>query len=481
LAELSLFAAAAGLMASLAAGTTLLLLPKLVNIDGVRLDRLELFVDLKLASFSLLGAIALSAAGAWLPVGRIVRGASISRLVATPREGRGITLRKVITAGYAASATAVLVIALTFVRIVTADVNRMAGFDSGSTLFVSAQAVSPLRDSSTAWEMQAAAARADMQQAIAEIRLLPGVDGVAAGPAPLGPDRARELAVTRAFEISGQRRDGRFGFVTVGPEYLAVLKSSPDGSSILRTLVQDEAVVTPAFADILAADQSPVGREFRFGGTSYRIAAVQDIAYGSLRLGPAPAVFVVDEDPARQFPIVSLAIRTRSPTTTRRSVRQVFERAFPDAPVLEMLSGAELVARDIGRERIGAWFFSVFGALAFGLSATGGFALAGYTVELRRHEFGIRLALGATRRHLLRRIVVTSVNSTLMGIGLGSIAVFWISHTLRASVPGFSIAGPSAYTWAAVSLMLGGTAAGLAGAWPLRTWSDGEVAAILKN
>jgi ABC-type antimicrobial peptide transport system permease subunit len=71
------------------------------------------------------------------------------------------------------------------------------------------------------------------------------------------------------------------------------------------------------------------------------------------------------------------------------------------------------------QERLAAWIFAVFGALALALAAVGLFSVVSYTVAQRTNEFGIRMALGAQRGHVLRIVFASTAWSVGSGIVLG--------------------------------------------------------------
>jgi ABC-type antimicrobial peptide transport system permease subunit len=75
--------------------------------------------------------------------------------------------------------------------------------------------------------------------------------------------------------------------------------------------------------------------------------------------------------------------------------------------------------QDWQRERLAAWIFGVFGGLALALAAVGLYSVVSYTVAQRTNEFGIRMALGAPRTHVLRIVFASAVASLAAGIGIG--------------------------------------------------------------
>jgi len=71
------------------------------------------------------------------------------------------------------------------------------------------------------------------------------------------------------------------------------------------------------------------------------------------------------------------------------------------------------------QEHLAAWIFGVFGGLALALAAVGLYSVVSYTVAQRTNEFGIRMALGAQRAHVLRIVFASTLGSVGSGIGVG--------------------------------------------------------------
>jgi ABC-type antimicrobial peptide transport system permease subunit len=138
------------------------------------------------------------------------------------------------------------------------------------------------------------------------------------------------------------------------------------------------------------------------------------------------------------------------------------------APRLLISSGRDIVRRDLGRQRLAAWFFSGFGLVALVLGAGGVFGLVAYLAESRRREFGVRLALGATPRDLVWRGVVAGLVPVSIGTAAGLVLAALVSRVFVALLPGLSAFAPLTYASVA-ALMIGcAAAAGVAGAWRLR-------------
>jgi ABC-type antimicrobial peptide transport system permease subunit len=129
-----------------------------------------------------------------------------------------------------------------------------------------------------------------------------------------------------------------------------------------------------------------------------------------------------------------------------------------------MATGRDVVARDLGRERLGASFFSGFGALALGLGLAGIFGLVAYHAESRRRDLGVRLALGATPRGLLAETVVIGTSPVLVGTVAGLVLAAIGARAVGATFFGVSALDPLTYALVGAALIGGAVLAAVSAA-----------------
>jgi putative ABC transport system permease protein len=104
---------------------------------------------------------------------------------------------------------------------------------------------------------------------------------------------------------------------------------------------------------------------------------------------------------------------------------------------------------------------SLFAGLALLLGAVGIHGLVSYTVSRRTHEFGVRLVLGATRGRVLRMVLGQGLRLALLGLAIGTLVAVALGRLLSSLLFGVAPADP--LTYAAIALVIGGTA--LAACW----------------
>ena len=189
-------------------------------------------------------------------------------------------------------------------------------------------------------------------------------------------------------------------------------------------------IVNQAFSRIFTNGASPLGHTVRLSADLFPRAApmevvgmVGDAVYVSLYDPTPPTMYV----PIAQFDLgpgsmasVNLQVRARSgpPAQLTRSIAAALEAVNPDL-ALRVRPLAEQIDASLIQERLVAALSSVFGALALLLAGLGLYGITTYAVARRRHEIGIRLALGARRRQILTLAVGQSAVVTAFGIVVG--------------------------------------------------------------
>jgi ABC-type antimicrobial peptide transport system permease subunit len=167
--------------------------------------------------------------------------------------------------------------------------------------------------------------------------------------------------------------------------------------------------------------------------------------------------------------VSEFVIRTDRPGMIVGMIRRTIK-----GEVVRVATGREVVARDIGRQRVGAWFFSGFGLAALLLGVGGAFGLVAYLAESRRREFGIRLALGADMAHLVRRALAAALVPVAAGVAAGLILAGIVSQLFEAFLVGISALDALTYILVALSMLSCAAVAALAAAWRLRRTNPSE-------
>ena len=138
------------------------------------------------------------------------------------------------------------------------------------------------------------------------------------------------------------------------------------------------------------------------------------------------------------------------------SVRNEITAVNKDIPVFSVQTMTERIDVQIAADRMIAVLLSVFGGGALLLASIGIYGVMGYSVAQRTHEIGIRIALGAEQRDILKLIVKQGMVLVVIGAGVGLILALALTRVLQSLLFGVSATDP--LTFAAVVLLLVGVA-----------------------
>ena len=181
-----------------------------------------------------------------------------------------------------------------------------------------------------------------------------------------------------------------------------------------------------------------VGEESSTTGTE---GAGKGVYYFPLYQENSPAVFLLARtsgDPAALSPVIREAVHEVDPTQ----------------PISDLKTMDQRISLSMGPRRSAVALLSVFAAMALTLAAVGLFGLIRYNVTQRTQEIGVRMALGATRRDVLRMVLGESLRLGLFGVGVGLVAAFALTRVLATLLYGVSAADPATFAVMAVTLIL---------------------------
>ncbi len=154
---------------------------------------------------------------------------------------------------------------------------------------------------------------------------------------------------------------------------------------------------------------------------------------------------------------MSLAFRSANDATAlAASVRAEVLALDSEQPVHDIKTMQDVVAASVATRRLAMYLFGVFAGFAVLLSAMGIYGVVSHSVAQRRHEIGIRMALGARGGDVSRMITAQSMRLTLVGIVLGAAGALGLAKLMSALLYGVSATDPA--TFVAVSVLLASVA-----------------------
>ena len=300
-----------------------------------------------------------------------------------------------------------------------------------------------------------------VQQALERVRALPGVSAVAASSGmPLAgyavgsvslPGRPDEDSRLWAW-ISG-----------VTDDYFRVLGIPLKRGRVFGAGTTDATVVIDeAAARAYFPGEDALGREIKFYGARTRtiIGVVGDTRQQNLQAPAPPHIYQPLASDAAAF--IKLIARTAGdPSVSAKAMRDALREIDAGVPLERVAPVSELLSDARARHRFYALLVLVFAATALALAATGVYGIVAYAVTRRTQEIGVRVALGAGRRAVVRLIVSRGMMLTLGGIVLGGAGAFGVTGLLRDLL--FEVGPRDPVTLAAVALLL--LAATLLASW----------------
>jgi putative ABC transport system permease protein len=159
------------------------------------------------------------------------------------------------------------------------------------------------------------------------------------------------------------------------------------------------------------------------------------------------------------FRTITMVVRTGLPPgSLARAIEREVHQIDPEQPVADVRPMESVIDRVLAQARFNAVVLAIFAQIAFVLAAVGIYGVVSYDVSQRTGEIGIRLALGAQPRDVLRLILGQGALLAGLGIAAGLAAAFGLTRLMTTML--FGIKPTDAYTFAAISLLLGVVALG---------------------
>lgn len=302
------------------------------------------------------------------------------------------------------------------------------------------------------------------EEVLRRARNVPGVE-TAAVTDSLPPDRQGDAD---SFGIEGQtlapgELNPIVSDVTAGPDFFRTL-GIPLVKGRYFTDHDDQnstpvAIVSEGFARRFFPNQEAVGKRIQQSGPEFRnkwmeiVGIVGNVKYLGLTVETDPAYYM----PFAQTygPRMFLAVRSSGDAARlAAALRQNIQSVDPGATLAEISTMEEAVALSVSRPRFDSMLLALFAGIALLLAAVGIYGLIAYSVAQRRHEIGLRMALGAARPDVLRMVVRQGVSLASIGIVIGLGGAFALTRLLKTMLFGVGVMDALTFAAAAFALML---------------------------
>ena len=363
---------------------------------------------------------------------------------------RRLALRSVLVISQLALSLVLLICAVLFVRGLRHAVQNDLGFAASNLLEASIET-----EGASLNEQQR---EAFYQQTLERVSSLPGVQSATlVAFVPLSGGGYRRQTAIEGYQPQ-PNEDTELNSNIIGPNYFNTMGipivAGRDFNAQDRNGSPGVVIVNEVLARRYLGGNA-VGRRLRFGSGQFReiVGVVRNAKYRDLREEPLPFIYT----PLAQEPQSGMALIVRAhgdPDALVGAVRSELRALNKDVQLFAVQTMTARIADQLATDRVVAVLLSVFGGCALLLAAIGIYGVVGYTVAQRTHEIGIRIALGANQRDILKLIVGQGTVLTAIGAAIGLALALAATQLLKSLLFGISATDPLTFV-SVVSVLVG--------------------------
>jgi len=301
------------------------------------------------------------------------------------------------------------------------------------------------------------------RQVVEQLRAVPGVQSAALiRGLPLTGNSASVRITLPDREMPPRGQEPQVQFNTATPGYFATM-----GIPFVQgRLFSDSDRLDTPFALIINQTmarrfwpgQDPIGKQIKFAGDDEPgtvVGVVGDAKHDWLSEEQRPQIYNSYSQSPGLF--ATVVVRTKvEPMSLSQAVREAVWKVDKDQPVWKVRTVESLMAYNVADKRFLMLLMVVFAALALTITAIGLYGVINYTVGRRRHEIGIRMALGARAGDVLKLVVSQGMRLAMTGMAVGLIASFALTRYIQSLL--FEVSATDALTFTSVAALLGGVA-----------------------
>ena len=274
------------------------------------------------------------------------------------------------------------------------------------------------------------------REMLERLRSVPGVSAVAMSAPALLTGSVNGTAIFvhgRTYAPDVRDRDNNINRLVVSPNFFDVMGipvlsgrgvTERDSETAPKVVVINQAAAKKYFAN-----ENPVGQ--RMGSNLENasqleiVGVVRDVKYDSVRDAAPPTMFVPYMQTRVGSPVFEVRTVQSAAGAVTGAVREAVRQIDQNLPMMDVSTQLEQVELRFQQEKFFAQAYTLFGVVALLLASLGLFGLMSYNVARRTNEIGIRMALGAQRRDVLRLVMRESMLLVIIGVAAGlAIALF---------------------------------------------------------
>jgi putative ABC transport system permease protein len=307
-------------------------------------------------------------------------------------------------------------------------------------------------------------------QVLQRVRALPGVDSAGAIDAlPLADGSNQPITIEGRPKLPMSEQP-EVAVRLITPDYLRAMRipllqgrDLKDGDTRDRPYV---VLISDSMARRFWPNENPIGKHLTLsffpeqsreivgivGDVKQRgLGVLEPVASLYFPLSQVSASITADW---RSFPM-SLIVRTKSqPNALVSAVTGAVHQVDPEVPVANVTSMDEFLRNTLSQQQMSMLLLAAFAGLALLLAAVGIYSVLSYAVKRRAQEIGIRMALGAQRRDVLRMILAQGAALAAIGVGIGTVAALALTRLMQSQLFGITATDPVTFITVAAFLML---------------------------
>ncbi|HYJ85905.1 MAG TPA: ABC transporter permease, partial [Pyrinomonadaceae bacterium] len=302
-------------------------------------------------------------------------------------------------------------------------------------------------------------------QVMQRISALPGVQGVGViNHLPLAKGRTAGIRIEGAPLLT-QDKWPAINYRGISSDYFRTMNipvvqgrafTERDNENAPLVMIVNQALAREHFPNV-----NPVGKRINFGNNDAQgqpvwweiVGVAADVRNLELREEASPELYTSDLQDT--WNAMSLVVRTSvEPASLAPEIRRIVAEVDKSAPLSEVKTMEHIVDDAVTQPRFNLFLLGLFGSIALLLSAAGIYGVTAYAVTQRRHEFGIRMALGAQVGDVLTMILGQGMRVIGIGVVIGLVASFALTRLMKSLLYGVGATDPLTFVAITLGLML---------------------------
>jgi putative ABC transport system permease protein len=308
---------------------------------------------------------------------------------------------------------------------------------------------------------------------LSKVRALPGVTSAGLiDTLPISQDGSHQPVAIEGRPAQAMSEQPEIDTRSISAGYLNTmhipLRRGRDFSSADAPDRPATAIISESMAKRFWPNEDAIGKQltmtFNPGKVREVIGIVGDVKLTGLNTASSDATIYLPMSQTSAAPYedwhpftMQLAVRTTSqPASLTSAVTAAIHSIDPTQPVVDVMTMDDLIATSLSQRRFSMLLLAAFAILALLLAAVGIYSVLSFAVRRRVREIGIRVALGAEMKDILRLVVTEGMKPALLGLALGVVGALALGRVVASFIYGIAAYDP--LTFAAVAMLLGAVA-----------------------